>query len=412
MAEEKAPRGRRPLEGVKVVDLTSVILGPMASRILGDFGADVIKVETLEGDSTRNYRPLRHEGMSGMFLTLNRNKRSLAIDLRSEQGREALRRLISTADVFMHNMRPGAIDRLGFGYEAVRTLKADIVYCGSYGFGAAGPYRDKAAYDDLIQAGSGLASLVERVQGRPDYLPTVICDKLSAQATAYSILAALFQRASGGGGQAIEAPMFESAIDFFSIEHMSGTAFSPPLGRTGFKRVLSPERRPYRTADGYACILPYSDRNWLDFFEFAGRPELGEEPRYRRLAQRVEHIDELYVVVSEVAPRHTTAEWVEFCDRVSIPCMPVLDIDELHQDSHVQAVGLYQEAEHPTEGRYRYIRNPITFSGSEFSLDHHPPRHGEQSREILIEAGLTAHEVDRLVEAGVVVTPDPAESPR
>ena len=250
------------------------------------------------------------------------------------------------------------------------------------------------------------------MQGRPDYLPTVICDKLSAQATAYSILAALFQRASGGGGQAIEAPMFESAIDFFSIEHMSGTAFSPPLGRTGFKRVLSPERRPYRTADGYACILPYSDRNWLDFFEFAGRPELGEEPRYRRLAQRVEHIDELYVVVSEVAPRHTTAEWVEFCDRVSIPCMPVLDIDELHQDSHVQAVGLYQEAEHPTEGRYRYIRNPITFSGSEFSLDHHPPRHCEQSRELLIEACRTAHEVDRLVEAGVVVTPDPAESPR
>lgn len=399
---------RGPLTGVRIIDLTTVVLGPLASRILADFGAEVVKVETMDGDSTRNYDPLRNKGMSGVFMTLNRNKRSIAVDLRTEDGRSALRGLIRTADVFMHNMRPGAIDRLGFNYAAVSVLKPDIVYCGAYGFGAAGPYRDKPAYDDLIQASAGLASLVAKRSGEPDYIPTVICDKLSAQAMAYSILAALFQKASGGGGQAVEVPMFETSVDFFSAEHMSGAAFVPPLGPMGSKRVMIPERRPFRTADGYACILPYSDRNWIDFFEFIGRPELGDVPRYQRLAVRFNYIDELYIVLAEAAPAHTTAEWVEFCDRVSIPCMPVIDIEEMDQDPHIRAVGLFREAEHPTEGTYRYLRSPITFSASEFELRRHAPRHGEQSRELLAEVGVPADEIERLIASGVVKVP-PAE---
>ncbi len=258
----------------------------------------------------------------------------------------------------------------------------------------------------MIQAGSGISSLVAKVKGAPDYLPTVICDKLAGQAMAYSILAALFQRANGGGGQSIEVPMFETSIDFFTIEHLSGTVFVPPMGQMGFKRIMSPDRRPFRTADGYACILPYSDRNWRDFFIFAGRPELADEPRYRKLSQRVDHIAELYGLIAQTAVRHTTAEWVAFCDSVSIPCMPVLDIDALDQNEHVRAVELFQEADHPSEGRYRYVRSPITLSGSDFEMRRHTPRQGEQSREILAEAGLSASEIERLIEAGVVLTPD------
>ena len=402
--EQPRPDGRPPLDGVRIVDLTTVVLGPLASRILADFGAEVIKVETMEGDQTRGYEPLRNKGMSGVFLTLNRNKRSVALDLRTPEGKDALRVLISTADVFMHNMRPGAIDRLGFDYASVRALKPDIVYCGAYGFGAAGPYRDKPAYDDLLQAGGGMASLVARRSGEPDYVPTVICDKLTAQAMAYGILAALFQRASGRGGQAVEVPMFETAADFFSAEHMAGAAFVPPLGPIGSKRVMIPGRRPFRTADGYACILPYSDSNWLDFYKFIGRMDLAEVPRYQGLATRFNHIDELYVIVAEYAPKHTTAEWVEFCDRVSIPCMPVIDIEKLPEDPHMQAVGFFKEADHPTEGRYRYARNPINFSASEFELRRHAPRHGEQSREVLAEAGMTEDEIAKLIEKGVVRT--------
>ena len=396
---------RTPLTGVKIVDLTTVVLGPLASRILADFGAEVIKVETMEGDSTRGYEPLRNKGMSGVFITLNRNKRSLALDLRTQEGRATLRTLIASSDVFMHNMRPGAIERLGFDYESVRALKSDIVYCGAYGFGANGPYRDKPAYDDLLQAGGGMASLVARRSGEPDYVPTVICDKLTAQAVAYAVLAALFQKASGRGGQAVEVPMFETAADFFSSEHMSGATFLPPLSDIGSKRILIPERRPFRTADGYACILPYSDRNWLDFYEFIGRTDLAEVPRYQKLAERFNHINELYEVIAEYSPRHTTAEWVEFCDRVSIPCMPVLDLAKLHEDPHMQAVGLYKEADHPSEGRYRYLRSPITFSGSDFELRRHAPRHGEQSREVLAEAGLSEDEINALIEKGIVKAP-------
>jgi crotonobetainyl-CoA:carnitine CoA-transferase CaiB-like acyl-CoA transferase len=245
-----------PLGGVRILDLTSVVMGPFATHILADLGADVIKIEAPEGDSLRGYKPQRGTTMSGQILNLHRNKRSIVLDLKTAEGREALDRLIATADVFLHAIRPKAIERLGYPYERVRALRPDIVYCGAYGFGAKGPYADKAAYDDLIQAGSGVVALTAAVSGTPAYVPTVICDKLAGQAIAYSILAALFHRQRGGGGQAIEVPMLETTIEFNLVEHFSGFAFEPPLSRAGFARVMSPERRPYRTKDGYACILP------------------------------------------------------------------------------------------------------------------------------------------------------------
>jgi crotonobetainyl-CoA:carnitine CoA-transferase CaiB-like acyl-CoA transferase len=377
-----------PLAGVRVVDLTSVIMGPFATHILADMGADVIKVESPEGDTFRGYRPYRHKGMSGPFLHLNRNKRSIVLDLKTAKAKAALDRLIETADVFVHSLRPNAIAKLGYGAERVRGLRPDIVYCGAYGFGAAGPYGEKAAYDDLIQAGAGLAGLSVPMTGAPAYLPTVLCDKLAGQAIAYSIVAALYKRSQGGGGETIEVPMFETTVEFALIEHFGGMAFEPPLGKPGFNRVLNAFRKPYRTTDGYACILPYSDRNWRDFYRFTGRTEFEEDERFRTLPDRVVHIEVLYSLIEEEASRFTTAEWVAFCDEVSIPCMPVLSLEDLPDDEHLREVGLFMIEEHPSEGTYRTVRRPVSFSGAPFEIARHAPRLGENTEEILAEIGM------------------------
>ena len=245
-----------------------------------------------------------------------------------------------------------------------------------------------------------MAALYGEVHGEPAYVPTVICDKLAGQAIAYAILAALFQRARGGGGQAIEVPMLETTIEFNLAEHMCGSAFVPPLGKPGFKRLLSRQRKPYRTKDGYACILPYSDRNWQDFYDFTGRTEFKDDPRFRRLSDRVQNIAVLYEMIEQEAPKRTTAEWVAFCDRVSIPCMPVLSLEELPDDPHVKAVGLFGTAEHPSEGRYRTVRSPVSFSAAPFRIRRHAPRLGEHTAEVLAEAGFSSQEIDALAGAG------------
>jgi crotonobetainyl-CoA:carnitine CoA-transferase CaiB-like acyl-CoA transferase len=370
-----------PLGGIRIIDLTNVIMGPFATHIMADMGADVIKIESAEGDSFRSYRPNRHEGMAGGFLHLNRNKRSIVLDLKQESGMAALKKLLATAEVFVHSLRPKAIEKLGLDYNAVRAIKPDIIYCGAYGFGEKGPYRDKAAYDDIIQAGSGLAALHMVARGEPAFMPTVLCDKLAGQAIAYSV-AALFQRERGGGGQAIEVPMFETTAEFAYIEHVLGFAFEPPLGPTGYVRVVSPRRKPFRTADGYMCILPYSDRNWRDFFDFVGRPELKMDARFYPLAERVAHLEDLYELIEAVAPTHSTAEWVAFCDDVSIPCMPVLSLEQLPDDEHMKAVGMFGQ------GAYKTIRAPVSFSSSPFRIRRHAPQLGENTAEILKEIGI------------------------
>jgi crotonobetainyl-CoA:carnitine CoA-transferase CaiB-like acyl-CoA transferase len=386
-----------PLAGVRVVDLTTVIMGPFGTGILADLGAEVIKVEGPEGDSLRAYQPQRGVGMSGAFLNLNRNKRGICLDLKTAAGRAALDRLLATADVFIHNLRPGAIGRLGFAYERVRQIRPDIVYCAAHGFGSDGPYAEKAAYDDIIQAGSGVAALYQAVHGEPAYAPTVLCDKLAGQAIAYSVMAALYQRANGGGGQAIEVPMFETAIAFNIVEHFGGFAFRPPLGPPGFARVMSPQRKPYRTTDGYVCVLPYSDRNWLDFYDFTGRQEYRDDPRFQTLAERVQHIDVLYCMVEEEAARRSTTEWVSFCDRANIPCMPVTALEDLPEDPHVQAVGLFREMTHPTEGPYWVVRRPVAFSSAPFEVRRHAPRLGEHTCEVLTELGYSEAEIAEVV---------------
>lgn len=376
------------LDGVRIIDLSTVIMGPYASRILGDLGADIIKVESPAGDSVRAHRPHLTHTISGMFLNLNRNKRSIVLDLKSAHGQEALERLLETADVIMHNLRAPVMKRLGFDYERCRAIKPDIIYCAAYGFGAEGPYAAKPAYDDMIQAGSGFAALSEELTGAPAYAPSVICDKIVGQATANAVLAGLIHKFRTGEGQAIEVPMLEVSIDFNLVEHFGGAAFVPPRGKPGYPRIRSTERRPFATADGYCCILPYSDKNWRDFFKFTGRDDLLADKRFFTLETRQDHLGELYGEVRKEAPRWANAEWVAFCESADIPCMPVIDLEHIHEDPHVQAVQLFSTVEHPAGGTYRAIRSPVNYSGSPFEIRHHAPELGQHTQEILNEIGM------------------------
>jgi crotonobetainyl-CoA:carnitine CoA-transferase CaiB-like acyl-CoA transferase len=374
---------RTPLDGVRVIDLTSVIMGPFATRILADMGADVIKIEPPEGDMMRG----GGSRVSGPMLNLYRNKRSVVLDLKRDEARRALEALIATADVFVHNLRPRVMERLGFTYDAVRAHNADIIYCSAFGFGSDGPYAEKPAYDDLIQAASGFASTARPLIGEPAYAPAIICDKLAGQAIAYAILGGLLHRERGGGGQAIEVPMFETAIDFDLVEGFGGAVHAPHRGGPGYPRIQTRERRPFQTADGYACILPYSTKNWFDFFDEVGRPQWKE--LYPDVAKRTANIELLYAMIREEAPKRTTDAWVTFCDQADIPCMPIINVEALAQDRHVQAVDLMPIVDHPTEGAYHALRQPIRFSQAPYRLRRHAPTLGQHTDEILSELGIT-----------------------
>lgn len=376
-----------PLDGLRVLDLSSVIMGPYATRILADYGADVIKIEPPEGDMNRTPGGAR---LSPQMLNLWRNKRSVMLDLKTPRGREDLKALIPTADVFLHNLRPAVMARLGFGYDVVKGLRPDILYCVATGFGSGGPYAERPAYDDLIQAGSGFASTYVPLTGEPAYAPAIICDKLVGQALVGAVLAGLVHRLRTGEGQSIEVPMFETAIDFNMVEGLGDVVYVPSRGEPGYARIKSRERRPFRTADGFACILPYSTKNWFDFFDHVGRSDLKHDARFQSLPDRSKHFDLLYSIIREEAVSRTTAEWIAFCDSADIPSMPVLDVKGVLADAHVRAVEMAPVADHPTEGAYLATRSPVMFGASPYRLRRHAPTLGQHTREVLGELGRTA----------------------
>ncbi len=392
-----------PLEGIRVLDLTAYLLGPFGTQILGDLGAEVIKVEPPEGDMMRSLGPSRHKGMAAVFLNLNRNKRSIVLDLKRAAGREALLRLAAGVDVFVHNMRPKAIAALDLGYAVVSAVNPKIVYCGAYGYRHDGPYGDKPAFDDMIQGASGMAALVGRQGGEPGYVPTAFIDKTVGMAAAYAILAALFHRERSGEGQELEVPMLETMVQFIMAEHLYGLTFEPALGGAGYPRMLAPQRRPYRTRDGHICILPYTDRQWRRFLELAGRPEILEDPKFASFGARSENIAELYKLLREVAPERTTAQWLERLDEAQIPAMAVTDPDDLPDDPHLKATGFFEIVEHPSEGALRNMAFPITLSRSPAELRRLAPRLGEHGREVLGEAGFGEAEIAALIAAGVTI---------
>jgi crotonobetainyl-CoA:carnitine CoA-transferase CaiB-like acyl-CoA transferase len=394
-----------PLDGIRIIDITTVVLGPYGTQMLGDMGADVIKVEAPPtGDIARNMGYVRNAGMGGSFLNINRNKRSLALDLKQDAAKEALRRLIPTADVFVHNMRPQAIARLGFDYDAVAAVKPDIVYVGAYGFGQEGPYRARPAYDDAIQAGSGLASLFQLQGGEPQYVPSTVADKIVGLALSQAVAVALFHKERTGEGQFVEVPMFETLVSFNMIEHLNGGAYDPPIGEIGYQRVVTSERRPFPTKDGYVCILPYTDKQCLAFFSAVGRPELMEDPRFATYSARVHTIDDLYGFIASVTPDRTTAEWVEICQEAEIPSMPVVDIADLVDDEHLKEVGMFEKHHHSTEGDTVLVRPPVKFSKTPASIRSQAPRFGEHGPELLRELGYDEATIAEMEASGALIT--------
>ncbi len=392
-----------PLAGIRVLDLTTFLLGPFGSQVLGDLGADVIKVEAPAGDPMRHVGPARHEHMSAVFLNLNRNKRSVVLDLKKPGAREALLRLAVTADVFFHNMRPQAVARLGLAYADVARVNPRIVYCGAHGYRRDGPYGDKPAYDDIVQGASGMAALMGRVHGRPDYVPTAFIDKTVGATAAYALLAGLFHRERTGEGQEIEVPMFETIVQFLMIEHLYGRTFEPAIGETGYPRMLGPHHKPYPTRDGYICMLPYTDGHYRRFFDLAGRPELLDDPRFATLKSRNENVDALYQIIGELVPSRTTAEWLEVLDEAQIPAMAVTDPEDLLDDPHLKATGFFEVVEHPSEGAIHSMAFPVRMSAASGGAGRPAPRLGEHGREVLGEAGYRGAEIDALVCEGALV---------
>ena len=389
-----------PLEGVRVLELATVVLGPWACQILGDLGADVVKVEPPAGDSNRQVGPMRSPDMGALFLNCNRNKRSAVLDLKSPAGRAAALRLAARADVLVHNYRPAALARLDLEYESVRAVNPGIVYCGTYGYGRAGPYRDRPAYDDSIQAAAGLTMLQAGALGVPRYVPTILADKTTALAVVSAVSAALFHRARTGRGQEIEVPMFETLVSFVMAEHLWGETFVPAAGPVGYSRLLSEERRPLRTSDGYLAVLPYLDEHWRAFCRVAERPDLLAQERFSRLASRLEHIDDLYRALAEVMVTRSTAEWMDALGRAGVPAVPLSRLEDLLEDEHLRATGFWTVADHPTEGRLRLPAHPSRFSATPAGVRRLPPRLGEHTREVLREAGLAADEIDSLIDEG------------
>jgi len=384
------------LDGIRVIDLTAVVLGPLATMQLADFGADVIKIEPPEGDMMRANGVSRHPGMSSIYLGLNRNKRSVVLDLKTEAGRAALRRLIPTADVLVHNMRVPAIERLGFGYEAVRAMHPGIVYCAATGFAQNGPDALKPAFDDIIQSGSGLASLSAESAGGPAYLPSLVADKVSGMATAQAILAALVRRLRTEQGAYVEVPMLETMTAFTLAEHMGHMAFVGDDGPAGYARLLSGGRQVVRTADGHVSMLPYTPRHWAAFFEAVGRADLNECYGVTDRQSLNANIRKLYAEVLALGPSRCTADWMTLCERLDIPATPVYGLSDLPKHPHLAAVELFQTTQHPTEGALREIRPTTLVDGAALPITRHAPRVGEHTADVLRAEGFTETEIATL----------------
>jgi crotonobetainyl-CoA:carnitine CoA-transferase CaiB-like acyl-CoA transferase len=382
-------------------------LGPLATQILGDLGAEVIKVESPEGDIMRYAGPARHREMGHVFLNLNRNKRSLALDLKRPEATPVLLALAAQADVLMHNMRPQAMARLGFAWERLQEVNPRLVYCSAQGYGQNGPLADRPAFDDIIQGGCGIVSLEMATAGEARFVPTLIGDKTVGLTMVYAVMAALLQRAHTGRGQAIEVPMLETMTAFVMAEHMGGLTFDPPAGPPGYARMLAPDRRPHRTADGHICVLPYTDRHWRDFFRIAGRPELAADPRLADAETRSRHVAELYALVAQCVRDQPSAYWLDRLKSADIPCGPVNPLAELPADAQLAAVDFFPLAEHPSEGLIRMVRPPVRFGDADCGLRHPAPRLGEHSRSILREAGYGEAEIDDLLARRIAIAAAP-----
>ena len=395
-----------PLSGLKVLELTSVVLGPWAAQIIADMGADVIKIEAPFGDSNRQLGASKNPGMAALYLSNNRNKRSLVLDLKQESARDALLAIVKDCDVFLHNNRPQVMTKLRLEYEDIKSVNENIIYCGTYGYSKDGPYGEKGALDDSIQAVSGVAAFNELVLGDPRYLPTVVADKTTAITVDYSILAALFHRERSGVGQEIEVPMFETMVSFVMAEHIWGEVFEPKLGEAGYTRLMSHHRKPYKTKDGYIAVLPYMNNHWKTFCEKAEREDLIEDERFKDLSSRVKNIDDTYSETGKILATKTTQEWLDIFAGTKVPVIVVNSLEDLFHDPHLEAVDFWKSFDHPTEGQLKMPGFPSKFSKTPASIRKHAPKLGEHSKEILAEAGIDEETINKMLDSKATLISD------
>jgi crotonobetainyl-CoA:carnitine CoA-transferase CaiB-like acyl-CoA transferase len=382
-----------PLAGIRVIDLTSVVFGPYATQLMADLGADVIKVEPPKGDAFRYNGPARHRSMSAMYLNVNRNKRSVVLDLKHAHGREALLRLIRTADVLVFNVRPNAMARLGLTYEDVAAVNPRIIYCSAVGYGQSGPYAAKPAYDELIQGAVALPWLEQQIVGRPQYVPMLISDRTAGLTLLYAMLAALYCRDSTGQGQAVEVPMFETMAQLVLADHLGGATFQPALGEPGYRRALSRNRGPFPTRDGYLSVSTIQDRHWKKFCAVVGEATLERDTRFIYQSGRVENSEALFIAISEILSRATNAEWLERLRTADVPVAAMNTLNGLLEDPHLIANGFIQFVNHPTEGKIRTLSNPVTWASWSLKEEQPAPRLGEHTESILSELGYTVAEI-------------------
>ena len=379
------------LQGIRIADLTSVFFGPYATQTLADLSAEVIKIEPPEGDTSRLVgTPPVTPGMGPVYMRLNRGKRSVVWDLKSPEGKEAMRRLIASSDVFIHNIRTDAIERAGLGYDAVRAIRPDIVYVHCTGFDERGPYAGLQAYDDIIQAATGSASLLSKVDGNPQprYVPMAMADKVSGLHAVYATLAAVIHRLRTGEGQRVEVPMFESMASFNMLEHLCDKTFMPPTGPALYPRQIDPTRQPMKTRDGYISFAPYLDERWVRFFNAAGHPEVLLEERFIDKPTRRKNMSQMFEVMARIALERTTDEWLALCKEAHLPAMRVNQIDDLLEDPQLHASGLLRRRVHPTEGEYVEVGLPVQFSAYDYGELAHPAGLGQHSEEVARELGV------------------------
>jgi len=376
-----------PLNGVRILDLSTVVLGPYASQILADYGADVIKIEAPEGDSTRRTGPSTEDGMGAIFLGVNRGKRSIVLDLKTPHGQEALLKLVDTADVLMHSIRPQKLAPIGLDPVTLRARNPRLVYVGLHGFAQDGPYGGMPAYDDIIQGMSGCAALMEKQTGTSQYYPTIAADKISGLVAAHAILAALFMRERTGKGSYVEVPMLESMVAFNLVEHFYGQHFEPPLAGPGYPRLLNPWRKPYRTTDGHVCAMPYTDAHWCRFFIEAGAPELALDDRFTNISARTRNIEKLYELAAQFIAGRSTAAWLEIFNRLEIAASRINRLEDLPQDEHLSATGFFETLQDPMMGTLKFPGVPVKFDHVRPPV-RMAPRLGEHTDQLLAELGM------------------------